>query len=215
MSSPASATEQVLHARVSELLVGGSLELSPRELHRAADVAALLPADSCIYIPSLPGLPLARTLEAVAAVRAAGLDPVPHVSARRILNRADFRAVAGAPRAAPKTAAVVVPTILSDPEAAGAGRDWLTGEGPGVGWLFPGTDHNPLANTVLIGGAGIKSGLVIGASDFRTATESLSGAHLQLDRDRVKVMGRPFDFTTGRARTDLPAAFAVSTPSPM
>ncbi|HWM41910.1 MAG TPA: methylenetetrahydrofolate reductase [Burkholderiales bacterium] len=91
MSSPASATEQSLHARVSELLVGGSLELSPRELHRAADVAALLPADSCIYLPSLPGLPLARTLEAVAAVRAAGLDPVPHVSARRILNRADFR----------------------------------------------------------------------------------------------------------------------------
>jgi methylenetetrahydrofolate reductase (NADPH) len=91
MSSPASATEQVLHARVSELLVGGSLELSPRELHRAADVAALLPADSCVYIPSLPGLPLARTLEAVAAIRAAGLDPVPHVSARRILNGDEFR----------------------------------------------------------------------------------------------------------------------------
>jgi len=91
MSSPASATEQSLHARVSELLVGGSLELSPRELHRAANVAALLPTDSCIYLPSLPGLPLARTLEAVAAVRAAGLDPVPHVSARRILNGADFR----------------------------------------------------------------------------------------------------------------------------
>ena len=91
MSSPASATEQSLHARVSELLVGGSLELSPRELHRAADVAALLPTDSCIYLPSLPGLPLARTLEAVAAVRAAGLDPVPHVSARRILNGHEFR----------------------------------------------------------------------------------------------------------------------------
>lgn len=90
MSSPASATEQSLHARVSELLVGGSLELSPRELHRAADVAALLPTDSCIYLPSLPGLPLARTLEAVAAVRAAGLDPVPHVSARRIFDRHEF-----------------------------------------------------------------------------------------------------------------------------
>jgi methylenetetrahydrofolate reductase (NADPH) len=94
MSSPASATEPGLHgplsARISELLIGGSLELSPRELHRAADVAALLPADSCIYVPSLPGLPLARTLEAVAAIRAAGLDPVPHVSARRILDRDEF-----------------------------------------------------------------------------------------------------------------------------
>jgi methylenetetrahydrofolate reductase (NADPH) len=95
MSSPASETEPrqaPLFSRISELLVGGSLELSPRELHRAADVSALLPANACIYIPSLPGLPLARTLEAVAAIRAAGLDPVPHVSARRILNDDEFRA---------------------------------------------------------------------------------------------------------------------------
>jgi len=90
MSFPASATEHALQARVSELLVAGSLEISPRELHRSADVGALLPADTCVYIPSLPGLPLARTLEAVAAIRAAGLDPVPHVSARRILDRDEF-----------------------------------------------------------------------------------------------------------------------------
>ena len=72
-SSRASATSRGLDARISELLVAGSLELSPRELHRAGDVAALLPANTCVYIPSLPGLPLARTLEAVAAIRAAGL----------------------------------------------------------------------------------------------------------------------------------------------
>jgi methylenetetrahydrofolate reductase (NADPH) len=53
-------------------------------------VGALLPSTTCVYIPSLPGLPLARTLEAIAAIRAAGLDPVPHVSARRILNREEF-----------------------------------------------------------------------------------------------------------------------------
>jgi methylenetetrahydrofolate reductase (NADPH) len=90
MSFPASATELSLQARASELLVAGSLEISPRELHRAADVAALLPANTCVYIPSLRGLPLARTLEAVAAIRAAGLDPVPHVSARRILDKEEF-----------------------------------------------------------------------------------------------------------------------------
>jgi methylenetetrahydrofolate reductase (NADPH) len=95
MSFPASATEHAVQApllsRRSELLVAGSLELSPRELHRAGDVAALLPANTCIYIPSLPGLPLSRTLEAVAAIRAAGLDPVPHVSARRILDAGEFK----------------------------------------------------------------------------------------------------------------------------
>ena len=91
MSFPASATEPRLEARISELVAAGSLEISPRELHRAKEVAAVLPADTCVYIPSLPGLPLARTLEAIAAVREAGLDPVPHVSARRILNREEFR----------------------------------------------------------------------------------------------------------------------------
>lgn len=91
MSFPVNATEPAIEARVSELIAAGSLEISPRELHRASEVAALLPAGSCVYVPSLPGLPLARTLEAIAAIRAAGLDPVPHVSARRILNRDEFR----------------------------------------------------------------------------------------------------------------------------
>jgi methylenetetrahydrofolate reductase (NADPH) len=91
MSSPASATELRLQARIAELLIGGSLELLPKELHRAGEVAALLPADTCVYLPSLPGLPLSRTLEAAAAIRAAGLDPVPHVSARRILDKEEFR----------------------------------------------------------------------------------------------------------------------------
>jgi methylenetetrahydrofolate reductase (NADPH) len=91
MSFPASATDLELQARLSELLAAGSLEISPREIHRAQALAALLPAGACVYIPSLPGLPLGRTLEAVAALRAAGLDPVPHVSARRILDRDAFR----------------------------------------------------------------------------------------------------------------------------
>jgi methylenetetrahydrofolate reductase (NADPH) len=91
MSSPASATELRLQLRIAELVTGGSLEISPRELHCAAEVAALLPKDTCVYIPSLPGLPLSRTLEMVAVLRAAGLDPVPHVSARRIVDRDEFR----------------------------------------------------------------------------------------------------------------------------
>jgi methylenetetrahydrofolate reductase (NADPH) len=92
MSFPASATDRASPERaLRELLAATSLEMSPRELHGAADVAARLPAGTCVYIPSLPGLPLARTLEAVGAIRAAGLDPVPHVSARRIADAAEFR----------------------------------------------------------------------------------------------------------------------------
>jgi methylenetetrahydrofolate reductase (NADPH) len=91
MSFPASATDLALESRIHDLVAAGSMEISPRELHRVKDVSAHLPAGSCIYIPSLPGLPLSRTLEAIAAIRDAGLDPVPHVSARRILNRNEFR----------------------------------------------------------------------------------------------------------------------------
>lgn len=92
MSSPASAIDAPARGALKELLAGSSLEMSPRELPRAAEVAALLPAGTCVYVPSLPGLPLARTLEAIAALRAAGLDPVPHVSARRIIDAAEFQA---------------------------------------------------------------------------------------------------------------------------
>jgi uncharacterized repeat protein (TIGR01451 family) len=64
------------------------------------------------------------------------------------LKRADFRAVASAPRAAPNTVAIEAPKVLSDPDAAGSGRDWLAGQAPGIGWLFPDVDHNPRAKAI-------------------------------------------------------------------
>ena len=51
MSFPVSATEAGLQARVADLLAAGSLEISPRELPRAGEVGALLPAGTCVYIP--------------------------------------------------------------------------------------------------------------------------------------------------------------------
>ena len=92
MSSPASAIDApASRLALRELIAASSLEMSPRELHRAPEVATILPANTCVYIPSLPGLPLSRTLDAIASIRAAGLDPVPHVSARRIRDRDEFR----------------------------------------------------------------------------------------------------------------------------
>jgi len=64
------------------------------------------------------------------------------------LKRADFHAAASAPRAAPTTAARPAATLLSDPEAAGAHRDWLAGQVSGIGWLFPDADHNPRAKAI-------------------------------------------------------------------
>ncbi|WP_188236399.1 DUF11 domain-containing protein [Sphingopyxis sp. LK2115] len=64
------------------------------------------------------------------------------------LKRADFRAAASTPRAASAPSARPVATPLSDPEAAGAHRDWLAGQEPGIGWLFPAADHNPRAKAI-------------------------------------------------------------------
>lgn len=64
------------------------------------------------------------------------------------LKRADFRAFAATPRAAPDKATIKAPKVLSDPEAAGGGRDWLAGQAPGIGWLFPESDHNPRAKAI-------------------------------------------------------------------
>jgi methylenetetrahydrofolate reductase (NADPH) len=66
------------------------MEMAPRERHLAPQLAALLPAKTCVYVPSIRGQPLSRTLETVAAIRAAGLDPVPHLAARRIRDRAEL-----------------------------------------------------------------------------------------------------------------------------
>ena len=64
------------------------------------------------------------------------------------LKRADFRTIASAPRAAATTVAPRQPDRQSDAEAAGAGRDWLAGEAPGIGWLFPTPDHNPRSKAI-------------------------------------------------------------------
>ncbi len=70
-----------------------------------------------------------------------------------------------------------------------------------------GTDHNQLSNSIILGGKGIRPQMVINQSDFRTADETLSKAHLSLDNFSVKAMGRPFDFSTMKPRSDLPDGF--------
>jgi uncharacterized protein (DUF1501 family) len=60
-----------------------------------------------------------------------------------------------------------------------------------------GTDHNALTSTALIGGKGVRGGLVLGASDMDSVASHAKGvskAHLALDPGRIKLMGRPFDF---------------------
>lgn len=83
--------DRSLRDRMAELVVNGSIEVIPREAHRAAEIASLLPAGSAAYVPALPGQPLAPMLDALRALHEAGFDPVPHVAARRMASREALR----------------------------------------------------------------------------------------------------------------------------
>ena len=58
-----------------------------------------------------------------------------------------------------------------------------------------GTDHNTVSNTILLAGKKIKGNIVLGETDFRSANEKLSPLHLKLDQTKIKVMGKPFNFS--------------------
>jgi uncharacterized protein (DUF1501 family) len=75
-----------------------------------------------------------------------------------------------------------------------------------------GSDHNALTNSMLIGGKGIKGGLVLGASDQASVAECEAGpgkAHLLLDPGKIKVMGRSFDFATQQPVMNPPEEFKL------
>jgi uncharacterized repeat protein (TIGR01451 family) len=61
------------------------------------------------------------------------------------LKRVDFRVAETPARADRRTAAAARPAPASDAAAAGAERDWLAGQEPGIGWVFPEPEHNPRA----------------------------------------------------------------------
>ena len=75
---------------LADLMANASIEIAPRERGNIAQVAQALPVNTCVYVPAPASRPLAETLEAMSAVRRAGLDPVPHIAARRFASRAEL-----------------------------------------------------------------------------------------------------------------------------
>lgn len=89
MSSPASAPE-IAAARAVDLVAAGSLEMGAHRPQDAAAIAALLPAGTPVYVNHLPRHSLADSLASIAALHAAGLEPVPHIAARRVASRGEL-----------------------------------------------------------------------------------------------------------------------------
>ncbi|HEY8578691.1 MAG TPA: methylenetetrahydrofolate reductase [Beijerinckiaceae bacterium] len=82
------AAPQADVAQIQAFMRGASFEATRPS---AADVAALgetLPRGTLLYLTAIPGKPLSELLAATQAARAAGLEPVPHLSARHFPDMA-------------------------------------------------------------------------------------------------------------------------------
>jgi methylenetetrahydrofolate reductase (NADPH) len=75
----------------AELVACGSLELGADRAEDARRVAQLLPAGTPVYVNHLPRRDLCAALDTLVAIRRAGLEPVPHMAARRIASRDEAR----------------------------------------------------------------------------------------------------------------------------
>jgi methylenetetrahydrofolate reductase (NADH) len=87
-ATPAAA----LSACAADLVACGSLEMSPDRGGEVATIAALVPVGTKVYVNHLPRHALAESLPTLIALRQAGLEPVPHIAARRVLSRPEARA---------------------------------------------------------------------------------------------------------------------------
>ncbi|HVP08472.1 MAG TPA: hypothetical protein VMT02_03040 [Burkholderiales bacterium] len=106
----------------AELVSGASLEMGAHRPQDASAIAALLPAGTPVYVNHLPRHRLLDTVPTLVAVREAGLEPVPHVAARRIRDRAELRSfLARAVEEADVRKALLIGG--DEPEAAGPYSD--------------------------------------------------------------------------------------------
>jgi len=94
LSAATKAAPDAIAATIAELVSGGSVEMSAHNLADAGALGDLLPAGTKVYVNHLPRHTLADTLAALEAVHRAGLEPVPHVAARRVASRKDLEAFA-------------------------------------------------------------------------------------------------------------------------
>lgn len=84
--NPAQAAER----KAKELLTSGSLEIGAHRPEDARRVSELLPAGTPVFVNHLPRHRLEDTLAGLKAVRAAGLEPVPHIAARRVVSAGEL-----------------------------------------------------------------------------------------------------------------------------
>lgn len=90
MTSDEALTAEV-RSLSADLAACGSIEMGAHRPEDAVRIAELLPTGTRVYVNHLPRHSLDDTLRGLLAVKAAGLEPVPHVAARRVASKAELQ----------------------------------------------------------------------------------------------------------------------------
>ena len=117
--------------RVSaDLAACGSIEMGAHRPEDAVRIAELLPSGTRVYVNHLPRHSLDDTLRGLLAVQRAGLEPVPHIAARRVGSHAELqRFLRRAVDEAGVTKALVLGGDLDKPEGPFADAAQLLRDG--------------------------------------------------------------------------------------
>ena len=67
-----------------------SIEATPKQILGGEDSLSLVPDGAPVYVPHLPGRPLAESVAACRSIVAQGLEPTPHLPARTVKHAAEL-----------------------------------------------------------------------------------------------------------------------------
>jgi methylenetetrahydrofolate reductase (NADPH) len=90
MFSKLKVEESSMPALVAAFLSRLSIEITPRQVEKIGLLKDRLPQGTCVYVALIDPADIALQIDAVASIRAAGLEPVPHVPARFVRDRDDL-----------------------------------------------------------------------------------------------------------------------------
>ena len=94
-SDPASRLTDDLSSDIEGLITRASLEATPGQIAKNADLGTLLAPGTSVYIPYLPGSNLADTIAAAPKLLAMGYHPIPHIPARTLVSVAELDTTLG------------------------------------------------------------------------------------------------------------------------
>jgi methylenetetrahydrofolate reductase (NADPH) len=103
-----------LASRIRSLTRNFSIEVLPKTAGKIKQFADHLPTDSKVFIPFLPGAAFQDSLPLAIRLRREGMEPVPHIAARRLRSRAELTETLGRLRSEADVSRCLV--IAGDPD---------------------------------------------------------------------------------------------------